>query len=149
VPCASVPRELRDASVAVVPAGVVDLFVKFAAVTSDDLIDWSDKQVVFTHPKIGTYGGPTESPFVVPRNGKYYLFVCTNDPYNTSAVYESASPYAWNIANEVGTFPSHAAEVIQDPADKNWYLSRAGWGQGGLYLAPLSWDHESTAKIPD
>ncbi len=111
-----------------------------AAVTSDDLVHWGDKQVVFIHPKTGTYGGPTESPFVVERNGKYYLFVCTNDPYNTSAVYESSSPYEWDLANEVGSFPSHAAEVVQDPTDQKWYLSRAGWGQGGLYLAPLAWN---------
>jgi len=108
-------------------------------VTSDDLISWGNKQVVFTHPKTGTYGGPTESPFVVNRNGKYYLFVCTNEPYNTSSVFESESPYAWSIENEVGTFPSHASEVVQDPNDGKWYLSRAGWGQGGLYLATMSW----------
>src|SRR6185369_12599456 len=35
------------------------------ALTSDDLVHWSNRRVVFTHAKTGTYGGPTESPFVV------------------------------------------------------------------------------------
>jgi len=109
------------------------------AVTSDDLIHWGDERVVFTHPAIGTFGGPTESPFVVERKGKFYLFVCTNNPYDTTAAYESDSPFEWDIRNQVGDFPAHAAEVISLPNDE-WYISRAGWGRGGVYLAKLIWN---------
>ena len=109
------------------------------AVTSNDLIHWDDKRVVFTHPAIGTFGGPTESPFVVERKGKFYLFVCTNNPYDTTAAYESDSPLEWDIKNQVGDFPAHAAEVISLPNDE-WYISRAGWGRGGVYLAKLIWN---------
>ncbi len=109
------------------------------SVTSQDLTHWSNKKEVFRHPEVGTYGGPTESPFVVSRNGKHYLFVCTNAGYNQSAVYESDSPFHWDMANEVGKFPAHAAEIIQTPEGK-WYASRAGWGQGGVYLAELNWE---------
>ncbi|RYD39499.1 MAG: hypothetical protein EOP85_15825, partial [Verrucomicrobiaceae bacterium] len=35
-----------------------------AAVTSTDLVHWSDRKVVFNHPRTGTFAGPTESPFV-------------------------------------------------------------------------------------
>jgi hypothetical protein len=108
------------------------------AVTSEDLIHWTEKQVVFTHTKTGTYGGPTESPFVVFNEGKYYLFVCTNQPYDNTAVYESDTPYHWNIGNKVGDIPAHCAEVIHD-SGQQWYISRAGWGRGGLYLAKLNW----------
>jgi beta-fructofuranosidase len=38
-----------------------------AAVTSRDLRTWSARKVVFTHPRTGTFAGPTESPFVVRR----------------------------------------------------------------------------------
>jgi len=109
-----------------------------AAYTSQDLTHWSNKKEVFIHPEKGYSGGPTESPFVVNRNGKYYLFVCTNVGYNETAVYESDSAFHWDIANLVGKFPAHAAEVVVTPDDK-WYVSRAGWSQGGVYLAELTW----------
>ena len=108
------------------------------AMTSDDLIHWKDRKVVFVHPNKGTSGGPTESPYVVQHNGKYYLFLCTNAPYDNTAVYVSDSPFQWDIVNKVGSFPAHAAEVIEGPGGK-WYVSRAGWGKGGLYLAELTW----------
>lgn len=108
------------------------------AVTSRDLTHWENRREVFRHPAIGTYGGPTESPFVVRRNDRYHLFVCTNSPYNTSAVYKSADPFHWEISQLAGEFPSHAAEVVVLENGKT-YVSRAGWGQGGLYLAELDW----------
>ena len=82
------------------------------AATSDDLVNWKDKRVVFKHPQIGTYGGPTESPFVAVHNEKYYLFVCTNSPYDDTAVYSSDSPFEWSIKNKVGKIPAHCAEVF-------------------------------------
>ncbi len=106
-------------------------------VESDDLINWHNKQVVFTHPNIGTYGGATESPFVVVRNDKFYLFVCTNNPYDNTVVYERKIPFHWDIENNVGEFSAHCSEVIK--IDNDWYISRAGWGKGGLFLAKLRW----------
>jgi len=108
------------------------------AATSRDLLHWSDEQEVFRSPDMGRSGGPTESPFVVYREGKYYLFVCTNVGYSQTAAYVSDSAFHWDPANQVGLFPAHAAEVVHTPDDK-WYVSRAGWGQGGVYLAELTW----------
>jgi arabinan endo-1,5-alpha-L-arabinosidase len=76
---------------------------------------------------------------VVARKGKYYLFVCTNAPYNTSAAYQSDTPFAFDIAHTVMTFPAHGAEVIR-VSDNRWHVSSCGWEQGGLYLADLNWD---------
>lgn len=109
------------------------------AVTSSDLIHWDNPRVVFTHPNVGTFGGPTESPFVVARKGKYYLFVCTNAPYDNTAVYESESPFQWDIQRQVGDIPAHCAEVVRI-SDTEWYISRAGWDRGGVYLSPLKWN---------
>jgi beta-fructofuranosidase len=109
------------------------------AVVSKDLAHWSKKREVFRDAEIGTFGGPTESPFVVKHAGKYFLFVCTNHGYNETAVYESESPFHWDASRLVGKFPAHAAEVIQTKEGK-WYVSRAGWGQGGVYLAELVWE---------
>ncbi|MFO1512905.1 MAG: hypothetical protein U1F83_08360 [Verrucomicrobiota bacterium] len=36
-----------------------------ACVTSKDLVHWPNRQVVFLHPRAGSFGGPTESPFIV------------------------------------------------------------------------------------
>jgi arabinan endo-1,5-alpha-L-arabinosidase len=112
-----------------------------AAVTSRDLVHWSKRQIVFRSPEKGTFGGPTESPFVVARKGKYYLFVCTNEPYNNTAVYVSDTAFSWDSQNIVMTFAAHAAEVIH-ASEHQWFVSSAGWGQGGLYLADLHWDDE-------
>lgn len=109
-----------------------------AYVTSRDLLTWTNRGVAFTDPETGTFGGPTESPFVVPRGGAYYLFIGPRGVYDGTDVFRSRDPFAWSITNKVGHIPAHAAEVVQD-TDGQWYVSRAGWGRGGVYLAPLIW----------
>ncbi len=109
-----------------------------ACVTSDDLLSWTNRQIVFTDPSTGTFGGPTESPFVVQRGDSYYLFIGPRGGYDGTDVFVSHDPEHWDIANKVGHIAAHAAEVVQD-TDGQWYISRAGWGRGGLYLAPLIW----------
>lgn len=111
-----------------------------AAVTSCDLINWKDKRVVFVSEECGTYAGNTESPFVIERRGKFYLFVCTNAPYNTTEVYESETPFVWEKKKCVGYIPAHAAEIISIPEKDKYYISRAGWGEGGVYVAELHWE---------
>jgi predicted GH43/DUF377 family glycosyl hydrolase len=109
------------------------------AATSPNLIHWSKGKEVFRAEGKGTAGGPTESPHVLQHKGKWYLFVCTNTGYNETTVYESDSPFHWELLGEVGKFPAHAAEVIE-LADGKWYVSRCGWGEGGVYLAELTWE---------
>jgi hypothetical protein len=108
------------------------------ALTSPDLLHWSDAKEVFRSPATGTSGGPTESPFVVPRNGKYYLFICGETGYKSTPAYVSDSPFHWDPANKVGFAGAHAAEIVEAPGDK-WYVSGAGWGNGGVDLAELTW----------
>ena len=110
-----------------------------AAVTSRDLVHWSGKRVVFESSREGTGGGPTESPFVVARNGRYLLFVCTNRRYIETAVYESDDPFHWTEAQRIASIPAHAAEIIETP-DGAAFISSCGWGMGGVYLAPLTID---------
>lgn len=108
------------------------------AIESADLIHWGGRRVVFTDPSIGTWAGPTESPFVVHRGGSYYLFIGPRNGYRGTCVYRSSDPFSWTIEQQVGKIDSHAAEVILD-RDGKWYVSHCGWGQGGVYLAPLTW----------
>ncbi len=109
-----------------------------AYVTSSDLLNWEDRGVAFTDPSTGTYGGPTESPFVVRRGDKYYLFIGPQGGYDGTDVFVSNDPFDWRIENKVGHIPAHAAEVVRD-IDGKWYVSRCGWGRGGVYLAQLVW----------
>jgi hypothetical protein len=106
--------------------------------TSTDLVNWSTRRTAFTHPAVGTAGGPTESPFVVNRNGWWYLFVCCDTTYRNTMVYRSKDPFHFEFGNRAGQVNSHAAEVVVDAAG-SWFVSHAGWGQGGLWLAPLGW----------
>ena len=58
------------------------------------------------------------------------------------ALSTAAQPhFAAHHFNSAGVFNmtvSHAAEVVRD-LDGKWYVSRCGWGEGGVYLAPLVW----------
>ncbi len=113
-----------------------------ACVVSDDLVHWGKRRVVFTDPSKGKWGGPTESPFVVRRGNSWYLFIGPRDGrkgvYNGTDVFVSNDPFHWCSEDRVGHIASHAAEVVRD-LDGKWYVSRCGWGEGGVYLAPLVW----------
>ena len=114
------------------------------AVTSDDLVAWSDTRVVYTDPRVGTFGGTTESPFVVERGDRYFLFIGPEwgmnvEAYRTTRVLASDDPFVFEAAHEVGRLASHAAEVVVDERGE-WWVSHSGWGMGGVYLAPLLWD---------
>jgi beta-fructofuranosidase len=105
--------------------------------TSTDLVHWSGKQVAFEHPAAGTFGGPTESPFVVFRGGWWYLSVCCDAGYKDTRVYRSRDPFHFSVNDLAGRIDAHAAEIVTEPSGATW-VTGAGWGQGGLHLAPLS-----------
>lgn len=112
-----------------------------ACVTSRDLVHWSGRRIVYRDAECGTFGGPTESPFVVEHAGWFYLFICNNDRragYDATDVYCSRDPFAWSSSDFVTQLPCHAAEVVRD-IDGRWFISHCGWFRGGLYLAPLTW----------
>ena len=127
------------------------------ATESDDLVHWSGRHVVYTDAHVGSYGGPTESPFVVERDGTYFLFMGPagvpaamareargEDPdwrteYSTTIVLASDDPLHFDRSDEVGAIRSHAAEVIVDERGEQW-ISHCGWAQRGVYLAPLRWE---------
>jgi hypothetical protein len=104
--------------------------------TSTDLRTWGQRQVAYVDPSVGTAAGPTESPFVAPIGGSYYLFVGPRPEYVGTDIFRSDDPLHFEYANKVGHVQSHAAEVVQD-VDGSWHVSAAGWAQGGVYLAPL------------
>ena len=110
-----------------------------ACVRSDDLIHWSNKKTVYTSGFSGTYGGPCESPFVEKVEDTYFLFIGPyggyDAGYSNTAVYASKDPFCFKEENLVGNIPCHAAEILKINGD--YYITHCGWGQGGVYLAPL------------
>lgn len=124
-----------------------------AAATSEDLVHWSGRHVVYTDAMVGTGAGPTESPFVVEHDGGYLLFIGPDfeglmrsleetgrvDPatYRRTRVLASPDPLSFRIEDQVASLDSHALEVVRD--GERWWVSHCGWGQGGVFLAPLSW----------
>ena len=109
-----------------------------AALTSTDLIHWGNKRVVYTSEISGTYGGPCESPFVEKVGDVYFLFIGPHGGYHAAysdtAVYASRDPFCFG-GEPVGQIASHASEVIR--IGERHYITHCGWGQGGVYLAPL------------
>lgn len=111
--------------------------------TSTDLTHWSNRYIAFKSTT-GAGGNTAESPFVVSQGGAYYLFTgprgavdSANNPGAT--VYKSLDPLHFNITDRVGHMRAHAPEIVQD-VDGRWYISHAGWGEGGLWLSPLNWN---------
>lgn len=129
-----------------------------AATFSSDLVTWSGRTIVYRDELVGTGAGPTESPFVVRGPDlRWYLFcgparygeamarVAAGERprwgsvYSSTVVLVSDDPLSFARADEVGMLEAHAAEVIVDPTDGSTWVSHCGWGQGGVYLAPLRW----------
>ncbi|MEY2426483.1 MAG: hypothetical protein QOI61_2055 [Actinomycetota bacterium] len=136
------------------------------ATESDDLVHWRGRTIVYRDELQGDHAGPTESPFVVPRNGRYYLFMGPADfgdavaqqaagervnwaeAYSSTIVLESDDPLHFDAANIAGEITAHAAEVIVDEHGNDW-ISHCGWGQRGVYLAPLRFDETDPPRSPN
>ena len=132
------------------------------AAASNDLVNWSGRTVVYRDELTGTGAGPTESPFVVARDDRYYLFMGPADygaamaalqrgekldwatAYSSTLVLASDDPLHFDRSDEVGHIAAHAAEVIVDEDGSDW-ISHCGWGQGGVYLARLDFDGATNA----
>ncbi len=124
-----------------------------AAMESDDLVTWSRRRIVYTDPMSGTGAGPTESPFVVAQGGTYHLLIGPDweglvrskretgrydrAAYRRTRVLASDDPLSFDLGDQVATIDAHAAEVVVDEHSDRW-VSHCGWGQGGVYLAPLT-----------
>ena len=117
----------------------VDLRSALAVRTSPDFQHWSGARVVHTQAKGGHWGGNTESPQVIERDGLYYLFVTlAMEGYDKTHVYWSADPLHFPKDQFVTELETHAPEIIQ-ASDGKWFITTCGWGKSGVYLAPLKW----------
>ncbi|MEU2514253.1 family 43 glycosylhydrolase [Streptomyces syringium] len=104
---------------------------------SDDLLHWSEPGIAFTDATNTATVSVTESPFVVERDGWYYLFIGPRNGYDGTDVFASRNPFSFVLDDYAGHVPGHAVEVVTD--GEQWHASAAGWFHEGLYLAPLQW----------
>ncbi|MQS38524.1 family 43 glycosylhydrolase [Streptomyces katsurahamanus] len=104
---------------------------------SDDLVHWSEPGTAFTDETTDATVSVTESPYVVERDGWYYLFIGPRNGYDGTDVFASRDPFRFTLDDYAGHVPGHAVEVVTD--GQEWYASAAGWFHRGLYLAPLYW----------
>ena len=115
--------------------------------TSSNLTTWSAQRTAFTDPGQGPIA---ESPYVVAQGGSYYLFVGPRGPANAAgnpgqSVYKSDDPLRFDRNQWVGHLSAHCPEIIQDGSG-NWFATHAGWGEQGLWIAPLSWNTSVAVK---
>ncbi|MEU9106151.1 family 43 glycosylhydrolase [Streptomyces xanthophaeus] len=104
---------------------------------SADLLHWSDPGIAFTDASTDATVSVTESPYVVERDGWYYLFIGPRNGYEGTDVLASRNPFRFDLAGYAGHVPGHAVEVVADGG--TWHASAAGWFRHGLYVAPLYW----------
>jgi len=107
--------------------------------TSDDLVHWRGRHTAFTDRTTKDSSAPvTESPYVVHRKGRWYLFTGPRGSgYTGTDVFRSKDPRHFTLAGYAGHLRAHAPEVVRDRG--RWWVTHTGWFQGGLYLAPLHW----------
>ncbi len=117
-----------------------DFHSSVAVRKSKDLRAWSGRKIVHVQPHAkGWFAGNAESPFVVHKDGLFYLFVCVAlDGYNLTRVYWSRSPEAFPVSQHACDLQSHASEVIVDEHG-SWFITNTGWDKKGLFIAPLRW----------
>ncbi|WP_121834037.1 family 43 glycosylhydrolase, partial [Streptomyces sp. S1] len=104
---------------------------------SADLVRWSAPGVAFADASTDATVSVTESPYVVARDGWYYLFLGPRGGYEGTDVLTSRDPHRFDVTGYAGHVAGHAVEVVAD--GDTWYASAAGWFRQGLYVAPLEW----------
>ena len=114
--------------------------------TSTDLLHWSNPITVMGPPP--GYGC-AESPFVLFRDGYYYLWVSGCD-YSRVSVYVSKNPFNFGdpARNRIEEMPGHAPEIVED--DGRYYMAcsmistvpskiPAAHNLDGVFIQPLQW----------
>lgn len=129
--------------------GVISVF------ESNNLVDWRFLRYALRTTHDAPYNPPwgaTESPFVVQREGLYYLFMtytnCAEENYHNTLVFLSADPtdfseYDGSEERIHARLFAHAPEILRD--GESWYITTCGWRgkgtpvEGGVAIAPLRW----------
>jgi hypothetical protein len=113
--------------------------------TSADLKHWSEPIIVsaggHAAKKSNWYGGDAECPFVVKKDGYYYLF--RNQLYgknNLNTQYASANPLDFGVDHDdfnIGNLAVAAPEIIYYKGE--YYIAALNTGLNGIRIARLGW----------
>jgi beta-xylosidase len=111
--------------------------------TSADLKYWSEPLFVCAGGSASSPANPydAECPFVVERNGWYYLF--RNQVYGQLALntqYASRDPFNFGVGHDrykIGTLPVAAPEIVVD--NRQYYIAALMPNLDGIRVAKLDW----------
>ncbi len=117
---------------------------------SRDLVTWTDPKIVSRGGAAGAGPSSAECPFVVFRNGYYYLFRTQRYGRNAqTTVYRSRDPRDFGVDGDrcrVGTLPVAAPEIISH--DGRDYIAFLLPSLKGIQVARLAWDDRSGGADP-
>lgn len=107
---------------------------------SVDMLIWSDEFLLQTNPY---KNGTSESPFMIKKNGIYYLFWCLWDDTcgsydNRTFVFACDSLDDFEGLSPLTILNAHAPEIIQDE-EGDFYISSAYYPSNGINVAKLDW----------
>ncbi len=125
--------------------------------SSSDLLVWNFEGFALTSgddAPLKPAWGAFESPYVVEKDGLYYLFAtytdCSDRTYCDTLVFCSANPKSFGEYNgenggakPITKLTAHAPEILQ--VDGNYYITTCGWRgkplpyEGAVSIAPLEW----------
>lgn len=112
--------------------------------TSADLKHWSEPIIVSAGGKAEGktwFGGDAECPFVVKKDGCYYLFrTQIYGKNNLTTQYASANPLNFGVGHDdftIGTLPVAAPEIVYYKGQ--YYIVALNLGLDGIRAAKLQW----------
>jgi sucrose-6-phosphate hydrolase SacC (GH32 family) len=129
--------------------------VALGAAVSDNLVSWQDAgPVIVRDCAHGDSTTSMESPCVVPRNGRYYLFYKHR---NETRLVVSENPLQFTEQEDIAFSIAHAAEIFE--AGGCWYISSCSRElldlkhaksdrSKGLFLASIEWRESGPAVVP-
>jgi len=138
-------------------SGLKDSYSCISVLESDNLIDWDFKGYALTSSGSAPMNPPWgafESPFVVKKDGLFYLFTtytdCSHASYHNTIVFCSENPYNFGDYTAekhsqmvMAELHSHAGEILED--NGKYYITSCGWRgynsiiEGGVAIAELDW----------
>lgn len=129
--------------------------VALGAAVSDNLVSWQDAGPVLIRDSAAGYSTTSlESPCVVARDGRYFLFYKHR---NETRLVVSTDPLQFSDQQDRWFSIAHAAEVFE--ADGQWYISSCSRDlldlkheesdrTKGLFLASIRWDTAGPVVAP-